>query len=203
MVFWRYVSAPALLCLMTGMVGGTALASDASMTLGAPTKQPIGHYRLCQSRPDECRRFPGIVAGPIKLDAELMRLVAKVNSDTNTEIKPKSDQELYGVEENWTYPVNEGDCEDYALLKRKRLAKAGIPLSDLLITVVRKRDNTGHAVLTLRSTTGDFILDNLDMKVRSWTDTPYRYVKRQDSDNPGRWISIDENDDPVVSAATR
>ena len=34
-------------------------------------------------------------------------------------IEPVTDQQLWGVEEKWSYPVNKGDCEDYVLLKRK------------------------------------------------------------------------------------
>ena len=32
-----------------------------------------------------------------------------------------TDIEQYGVEENWSLPVYAGDCEDYALKKRKVL----------------------------------------------------------------------------------
>ena len=44
-----------------------------------------------------------------------------------------------------------GDCEDFVLLKRKKLIAGGFSPSDLLITVVRKPDGEGHAVLTLRT----------------------------------------------------
>ncbi len=43
----------------------------------------------------------------------------------------------YGVEDYWTIPVSgRGGCEDYALLKRQRLMRAGWPASALLMTVV-------------------------------------------------------------------
>jgi predicted transglutaminase-like cysteine proteinase len=85
-----------------------------------------------------------------------------------------------------------GDCEDYVLLKRKLLAQAGWPLSALLITVVRKADGEGHAVLTVRTDRGDLILDNLAADIKVWNETPYLFVKRQSEQNTGRWVSIDD-----------
>ena len=52
-------------------------------------------------------------------------------------------------------------------------------LKDLLITVVRKPNGEGHAVLTVRTDKGDFILDNLTDTVKPWEATGYRYLKRQ------------------------
>ncbi len=62
-------------------------------------------------------------------------------------------------------------------------------MSDLLITVVRKPDGEGHAVLTLRTDRGDFILDNLTDSVKPWDETPYRFLKRQASEHTGRWVT--------------
>lgn len=42
-------------------------------------------------------------------------------------MKPVSDLDNYGSEEVWAYPEGSGDCEDYALEKRKRLSGAGLP----------------------------------------------------------------------------
>ena len=66
----------------------------------------------------------------------------------------------------------------------------GISPANLLITVVRKRDGEGHAVLTVRTQHGDYILDNLTDDVLAWEDTDYRYLKRQSSEHTGRWVDI-------------
>ena len=58
-------------------------------------------------------------------------------------------------------PNGAGDCEDYVLEKRRELMHKGLSASDLLITVVRKPDGEGHAMLTVRTDKGDFVLDNL------------------------------------------
>ncbi|MEM7069427.1 MAG: transglutaminase-like cysteine peptidase, partial [Pseudomonadota bacterium] len=96
----------------------------------------------------------------------------------------------YNTEEFWTYPTNFGDCEDYVLMKRHMLMERGWPASSLLITVVRQPNGEGHAVLTVRTDRGDFILDNLETKVKPWNETPYTYLKRQAEDHSGRWIAL-------------
>ena len=127
-------------------------------------------------------------------------MVLDVNHSVNARITPATDMELYGKEEYWTYPVNAGDCEDYVLEKQKELHDKGIPLASLLITVVRKPDGEGHAVLTVRTDRGDFVLDNLRDEVFNWKDTEYTYLKRQSTQSPGKWVSIEQRDDIVVSS---
>ena len=75
-------------------------------------------------------------------------------------------------------------------MKRRALAERGVTLSNLLITVVRKPDGEGHAVLTVRTDKGDYILDNLSDSVKLWSKTPYRFLKRQSSEHTGRWVTI-------------
>ena len=75
-----------------------------------------------------------------------------------------------------------------------------LPLSNLLMTVVRKPNGEGHAVLTVRTDKGDLVLDNLTDKVRLWSETGYRYLKRQASDNTGHWVSIIGGDESLVSS---
>ena len=82
-------------------------------------------------------------------------------SASTQQIKPMNDIDIYGKDEVWAYPDGVGDCEDYVLEKRRDLMRQGLSLANLLITVVRKPDGEGHAVLTVRTDKGDFVLDNL------------------------------------------
>ncbi|MBC8129619.1 MAG: transglutaminase-like cysteine peptidase [Rhizobiaceae bacterium] len=192
----------AVLCLLLSCL--SVRAEIGFMTLGVSTTAPIGHHLLCRDLPRECEAPGSDRLAPVDLTASLIQTVAEINTQTNAEIEPVSDQLLYGVEEHWVYPEDgRGDCEDFVLLKRQRLEAIGIPLSNLLITVVRKPNGEGHAVLTLRTSTGDFVLDNLDWRVRAWRDTPYAFVKRQSSEDPGKWLSIAANLDFVVGALGR
>jgi predicted transglutaminase-like cysteine proteinase len=168
----------------------SASASEAFMTTGGLTSQPIGHYEFCKRLPDECNiRSRNVM--PEKMNHDFWQLIVNVNSDDNHKIKPLTDMEIYGVEEYWAYPDKVGDCEDYVLLKRRDLMQAGISPANLLITVVRKPDGEGHAVLTVRTDKGDFILDNLVDGVKNWSETEYTYLKRQATNNSGRWVSIE------------
>lgn len=177
----------------------TAPASALSMKTGGVTSQPIGHYEFCQTHKSECRAGARNLA-PAKVTEFGWATVRQINSRVNRDVTPMTDKELYGKDEFWAYPDGAGDCEDFVLLKRRMLMEKGFAAGDLLITVVRKPDGEGHAVLTVRTTQGDFILDNLNNEVKLWTETPYRYLKRQASFHAGRWVSIENGDAVMVSS---
>lgn len=176
-----------------------ALSAGSSMQTGRLTSQPIGHFEFCKSHGDECRQVKNAGAAPRVTDYG-WDVVREINAAVNFSIMPKTDLELFGKEEVWIYPQTAGDCEDYVLLKRHMLIERGFSAADVLITVVRKPDGEGHAVLTLRTSDGDFVLDNLEDEVRPWQETPYRYLKRQDSGNSGRWVTIENGSDVLVGA---
>ncbi|MCJ7995197.1 transglutaminase-like cysteine peptidase [Rhizobium cremeum] len=180
----------------------TAPKTQLSMQTGNITSQPIGHYEFCRSYPDECsvRTRPGPAP---RVTAHGWSIVREVNGSVNAAITPMTDAEIYGREEVWAYPSDAGDCEDYVLLKRKKLMEAGFSPSDLLITVLRKPDGEGHAVLTLRTAEGDFVLDNLTDDVKLWTNTPYTYLKRQASFDSGRWVTIENGTTDVMVGALK
>jgi len=184
--------------MMAAWSAGPAQASP-SMAIGGPTSQPIGHYRFCKANPGECT-IPTPDHGPLRVDGEAWKNIVMVNALVNGTVRPMNDIDIYGRDEVWAYPNGVGDCEDYVLEKRRELMRKGVPLSDLLITVVRRRGE-GHAVLTVRTDRGDLILDNLTGAIRQWDQTGYVFVKRQSSPYPGRWVSIRENQDPLVAAA--
>jgi predicted transglutaminase-like cysteine proteinase len=192
-----------LLALALVFGAGQAVAGSAHlgpvMITGKATSQPVGHYEFCKTNTDECRVRSDDVT-PVSLTPSAWKELVTVNSDVNARVAPKTDQDHYGREEVWTYPDDEGDCEDYALEKRRMLLKAGLSASDLLITVLRKPDGEGHAVLTVRTDKGDYVLDNLSPEVRLWSDTDYTFLKRQSEFNSGKWVSIQPHDDTAVGA---
>ncbi|MCL7997335.1 MULTISPECIES: transglutaminase-like cysteine peptidase [Brucella/Ochrobactrum group] len=173
--------------------------TGAYMQTGKLTSQPIGHYEFCKREAAECNIVSRDTRA-LSLNNNNWQLIQTVNLSANERIKPMTDMEIYGVEEYWAYPTTVGDCEDYVLLKQRELAKAGIPMTDLLITVVRKPDGEGHAVLTVRTDRGDFVLDNLTDEVLRWDETEYTYLKRQAANNTGRWVTIESPDNLLVGA---
>ncbi|WP_234186897.1 transglutaminase-like cysteine peptidase [Shinella sp. NM-101] len=190
--------AAVLALLVSSSSAFTAPASALSMKTGGVTSQPIGHYEFCQTHKSECR--PGARTAPARVTAFGWSVVRQVNARINHDVTPMTDMEIYGKDEVWAYPDGAGDCEDFVLLKRRTLMEKGFAAGDLLITVVRKPDGEGHAVLTLRTTEGDYVLDNLNNDVKLWTETPYRYLKRQASFHAGRWVSIENGDAVMVSS---
>ncbi|MCA9366251.1 transglutaminase-like cysteine peptidase, partial [Candidatus Kaiserbacteria bacterium] len=109
--------------------------------------------------------------------------------------------DVYGRDEWWALPSDVGDCEDYALLKRQLLHQAGIPLSSLLIGVVRQKNGDGHAVLVVRTTRGNLVLDNLTDKIRPWDEVPYRWLKVQAPEHSGKWRTVNLVDlDPATAS---
>jgi predicted transglutaminase-like cysteine proteinase len=187
------------LLVFTGMGGVSPASAASAMLTGGLTSQPIGHYEFCRRLPAECSIRPTNLK-PQHLTRELWLLLQKVNLQVNRQIQPMNDIDNNGQEEYWEYPTTVGDCEDYVLLKRRILANNGISLSDLLITVVRKPDGEGHAILTVRTDRGDFELDNLTDEIKPWTETGYHYLKRQAIDNTGRWVNIRGEDNLLVGS---
>lgn len=177
---------------------GQAYAA-APMTIGGLTSQPIGHYEFCKKAPAECAIRSRDI-GPETMTGALWKELVDVNIAVNHAIRPMNDFDIYGKDEVWAYPKGVGDCEDYVLEKRRTLNSKGLSLSNLLITVVRKPDGEGHAILTIRTDKGDFVLDNLNDVVRQWDNTGYRFLKRQASDHTGRWVSIREGQAPLVGS---
>ena len=174
----------------------------AYIAVGATTRAPIGWVEFCIRYKGECDTRPSsprdVVLTPKAWDD-----MAKVNAWVNDNIKPVTDLEHWGVVEQWDYPDDgKGDCEDYVLLKRRMLMQAGWPREALLITVVRDKKNDGHAVLTVKTDHGEFILDNQEAEILAWNRTGYRFVKRQSQGDPNTWVLLGDPpaNPPTVSS---
>ncbi|TVR08361.1 MAG: transglutaminase [Salinarimonadaceae bacterium] len=176
-----------------------------SPALQAPTFD-TGTARPIQGWIDFCRRYPSecIVnldePEIVTLDRLTWNTILSVNREVNAEITPMTDMELYGVADYWDFPHSgAGDCEDIQLLKRKRLADAGLPRRAMRMTVVIDELNEGHAVLMIRTDRGDFILDNKTDEVLAWHETPYVYVSRE-SQHGSSWTSLGHAAGPLATA---
>jgi predicted transglutaminase-like cysteine proteinase len=191
-----------LALLSSALSGAKAEAASPSMKTGSITSQPIGHYEFCQANRAECSITSNGTA-PARVTSFGWNVIREVNAEVNRRIMPMTDQDIFGRDEVWAYPTDVGDCEDFVLEKRRELMQKGFAASNLLITVVRKPDGEGHAVLTVRTADGDFILDNLDERVRLWSETSYRYMKRQADYDTGRWVKIENSSDVLVGAVDK
>ena len=163
------------------------------------TRAPIGWIDFCTQNARDCAGGP-TQARDVVLTPKAWRDLVQVNNWVNNAIKPMTDLDHWGVVEKWSYPDDGyGDCEDYVLLKRRMLLQAGWPREALLITVVRDRKDEGHAVLTVKTDKGDYVLDNQAENIVLWSDAGYRFVKRQSQSDPNVWVSLG---DPHPASAT-
>ena len=160
---------------------------------------PVGFVKFCVANPGECK---GVGRRVLRVEAssENWSKLFRVNARVNAEIAPMSDDELYGVPEFWTYPINAGDCEDYLLMKKRELEKLGFDAGALLITVVLDEKNEGHAVLTVATDRGDFVLDNRRNDIMLWKDTGYTFLKRQSQQDPRAWVALTDAKLPVLKS---
>jgi predicted transglutaminase-like cysteine proteinase len=192
--------------LMAGLVGselpaqaGIPMASYA--TAGAKTSVPYGWIDFCNRYAPECDG-PAMQAADVELSPKAWADLGRVNQQVNGAVEAITDMDHWGVIDRWDYPTDgKGDCEDYALFKRKLLIEAGFPRQALLMTVVRDHQGEGHAVLTVKTSRGDFVLDNLTDKIKPWTETGYKFVKRQSQEDPNTWVDIGvPTPDPLFTA---
>ncbi|MCH9054238.1 MAG: transglutaminase-like cysteine peptidase, partial [Proteobacteria bacterium] len=135
----------------------------------------------------------GVAATPavVELTPERRGELERVQSDVNRRITAVEDIDQYGWREHWTYPdTGAGDCEDYALEKRRQLIAGGWPAQALFLAVARIPRGVAHTVLVAATSEGDFVLDNLMSAVMPWRRLPYAWKIRQSGAAPARWYLI-------------
>jgi predicted transglutaminase-like cysteine proteinase len=173
------------------------------VSLGPAAHAPIGWTDFCERYRGECDTRPS-AARDVVLSSKAWKDLVAVNKWVNETIKPVTDLDHWGVVERWDYPDDgKGDCEDYVLLKRKMLMKAGWPREALLVTVVRDKKGDGHAVLTVKTDKGEFILDNQNEEIVLWAQTGYRFVKRQSQADPNVWVALGDPRPAALTATSR
>jgi predicted transglutaminase-like cysteine proteinase len=183
----------ALACLASSVEAAPRL-------LDAAEAPPLsGWVGFCERQPEEClvdTSEPEAVA----LTDDLAELLAAVNRHVNASVRPMRDQDRWGVVEFWGLPDDGyGDCEDFQLIKRKLLVEAGLPRRALRMTVVLDATGEGHAVLTVRTTRGDLVLDNQTDEILAWQETGYRFVQRESAQKTG-WVYLEREAAPLVTA---
>jgi predicted transglutaminase-like cysteine proteinase len=194
----------ALATLAIATTSGAATERVASLYAGQPaqrvlyaavgdvTRPPIGWVEFCVEYKSECATKASAPRDIVLTEKTWSDLI-KVNNGVNDSIKAITDVDHWGVVERWNMGEDGyGDCEDYALLKRKMLMQAGWPREALLMTVVRDKKGEGHAVLTVKTNRGEFILDNQEAEVLDWTKTGYKFVKRQSQADQNAWVGLGE-----------
>ncbi|UWQ77556.1 transglutaminase-like cysteine peptidase [Leisingera sp. M658] len=167
----------------------SAEAPPALVPVSRQVLPPLAHARFCLRHPGQCAVRGGSPQPAGSAQAQLAGVVA-INLAVNRDITPQADGTVQGIADEWRLNAVRGDCEDYALLKRKRLLDLGWPSASLRLATVLTPDGTGHAVLIARFRGGDFALDNLTNEIRPWRETGYRFLKIQSETDPKAWYSV-------------
>ena len=139
--------------------------------------QPPAYADLCQRHAQLCD-VPVRASAPaeVMLDETTFQEIQAVNQAVNRAIRYRSDAEVYGRAEFWTVaaPGDSGDCEDLALAKLQRLLHRGFPREAMRLAIVhRPRDGIRHAVLTVETDRGTYVLDSSYNRIHAWADLPY------------------------------
>lgn len=188
---------PSLASAMDSNVEPVVASRPVNAQIYGKSLPPVGYVEFCAQGSDECKTTGGREER-VAMSPDNWNMLVQVNTYVNGRIKPVSDQDLYHVAEKWTYPTSAGDCEDYVLLKKRYLQSMGFSADELLITVLLDEKGDGHAVLTIVSDHGDFILDNRRDDILRWDQTPYKFLKRQSQLDPKQWVSLQKSNTQVL-----
>jgi predicted transglutaminase-like cysteine proteinase len=183
------------------ITGALSPSTSLDVARAGDARPPIGWVQFCSNKTyaAECA-FDTSEPEKVDLTPKLWRAITAMNTRVNNEIEPVTDMDHWGVVERWDMAEDgKGDCEEYVMIKRKRLVEAGIPRRTLRVVVVIDEENAGHAVLMLRTDKGDFILDNKRNAVLPWHQTGYVYVKRESQDRIG-WVALGGVSGPQVAS---
>ncbi len=181
----RFLMIPALVVALTGC--SQTVSTGTTMQVSGYAFSPPAFKSFCEREPKLCPTESG--ENVVELTAARQAELKAVNASVNRRIKERSDIQTSGKIDYWELPSAQGDCEDFAILKKSELLKRGWPASALLLTVARF-GGEGHTVLTVRTSKGDKILDNRTGAIRDWSNTPYRYFARQSQSAAGKWDRI-------------
>jgi predicted transglutaminase-like cysteine proteinase len=155
-----------MMSISRGLAAGLVLSLATAVHAVPASAKPVAHLILTPKRMSELRQ---------------------INSHVNHTIVEVSDMDQYGREDVWTLPTSgRGDCEDFALLKRKLLLQRGWPASALLIGVGTTSSGEPHAVLVVATANGEYVLDNLTSSILPPSQTGHTFLSRQSGHG---WVS--------------
>lgn len=157
-----------------------------------PAKTKPGYPpALVKSKPSAA---PEIIEVPAALAPVSFALLETVNRRINRAIRRSTDEATFGQADVWAVPSGSrarGDCEDYALAKRRALIEEGVDPNLISVGIVRTYRGEIHAVLLVETGRGEYVLDNLSPWVVRWNQAPYHWLERQVPGAPLTWVRVD------------
>lgn len=141
---------------------------------------PIYQAMVGCSAGSACDRKSAAFANIIEIakGKEFSEKLSFVNSSVNRLIAYRKHSVVYGNLDYWATPLETlehraGDCKDFTILKMTALLRAGIPPQSMSFVVLRDRKRGFfHAVLSVSTASGAFILDSLSNRVLRDSELP-------------------------------
>ena len=194
------------LCLAALLVASLSIGQASAAMYGLPSairKQftqvtfdqavlpPFAYSRFCVHYAEECHvhGFSFRRPKPVVLTAERMQDLVEINRTVNRRIIPTAYLKA-NFYDSWSIAPKRGDCNDFAVTKRHELLARGWPSRALLLAEVIVPDGEHHMVLLVRTSTQDIVLDNLTPSLRTWSETPYQWVRVQSPFRPMMWSTV-------------
>lgn len=181
--FSMKVASLALAIALSSVGGAAAYAENVGigqfgqrMDVAAIT--PLSMQFFCAKNRSECR---GGGSAQVTMTPNLMAVLKQVNIHVNRSIRPKAD-----TADIWNLNPEEGDCEDYVLSKRSLLIRNGVSAGSLRIAYTHTRRGEPHAVLVVRTSQGDYVLDNLNNSVKTLRASGYN-IRSMSNATPTSW----------------
>ena len=101
------------------------------------TLAPFAAVKFCLANQDQCTDTGG--DDIVNLTEDRNQEMLAVNAGINRAIRPANDRQGTDV---WSVDVVSGDCEDYALTKRKHLLELGWPSRALRLSLIHTSEPT-------------------------------------------------------------
>ncbi|HWK44120.1 MAG TPA: transglutaminase-like cysteine peptidase [Stellaceae bacterium] len=156
------------------------------MRAGAPTPPPGGFIWFCVMHADDCLARQPVAPRNATVSVDAIDTLEKVQASVNETVRYADEPP-----QRWDYPKNgSGNCNGFAMEKRRRLIQLGWPVRELRLAVAVTETDESHLVLVVSLPSGDVVMDNRRTDVTPWDQLPYRWIEAQDPANPTRWNAI-------------
>lgn len=166
----------------TGGAAANALQHKPAFELVTQTAAitPLSMQFFCAQNKSQCA---GGGAAQVTMTNQLMAVLKQVNVQVNRAITPERD-----TADIWELNPTSGDCEDYVLSKRAALIRKGVSAGALRIAYTHTRRGEPHAVLVVRTSQGDYVLDNLNNSVKTLRSSGYT-IRSMSGSNANHWTA--------------
>ena len=114
-------------------------------------------------------------------------IAEQINHGVNSSTIYFTDMMLYGKPDFWEIANGRGDCEDYALAKRKKFLDMGYSPSELRLATCITETGVGHAVLIVTTEKGEYVLDNRYEDLMDRQGLDYTWINIEEG---GKWHAI-------------